>query len=74
MAPFKTNAKVGEEAPLQIPDSGRDGVLLDTKRRQSTMDLHLNQVLASMVNSRRLSGKIRRCGWSEKCGVRLQDA
>ena len=55
-APPTTNAKEGEDAPLWIPDSGRDMVLLDAKWRQSTMELHLNQVLIQVVNVGRLSG------------------
>ena len=75
MAPPRTNAKEGESAPLRILDYGRDRVLLDAKRRQSTKESHLKQLLAHVVvNSRSLSGRIGRLGWSEKRGARLQDA
>ncbi len=68
-APPTTNAKAGEEAPLRIPDSGWDRVLLDAKWRQSTMESHLNQVLVQVVNVRRLPGTIGRHRWLEKCDV-----
>jgi hypothetical protein len=71
----KNKRKGGESAPLRIPDYGWDRVLLDAKRRQSTKELHLNQVLAHVVvNSRSLSGRIGRLGWLEKRGATLQDA
>jgi hypothetical protein len=74
-APPRTNKKVGEAAPLQIPDYGRDRVLPDAKRRQSPNESHRKQVLAHVVvNSRSVSGKIERLGWSEECDARLEDA
>ena len=74
-APPRTNAKAGELAPLRIADYGRDRVLLDAKRRQSTKELHLKQLVAHVVvNSRSLSGRIGRHGWSEKRDAGLQDA
>ena len=74
-APPRTNKKAGELAPLRIPDYGRDRVLLDAKRRQSTKESHLKQLLAHVVvNSRSLSGRIGRLEWSEKRDARLQDA
>jgi hypothetical protein len=74
-APPRTNAKGGELAPLQIPDYGWDRVLSDAKRRQSTKDSYLTQLVVHVVaNSRSLSGRIGRLGWSEKRNARLQDA
>jgi hypothetical protein len=69
-APPRTNAKGGELAPLLlwIPDYGRDRVLLDATRRQSTKESHLT------ANSRRISGMIGGLGWSEKRDARSQDA
>ena len=76
-APPRTNAKVGESVPLRIPDYGQDRVLLDAKRRQSTKESHLTQLVAHVVvnsRSRSLSGRIGRLEWSEKRDARLQDA
>ncbi len=67
-APPRTNAKGGELAHLRIPDYGRDRVLPDTTRRQSTKESHLTD------NSRSPSGMIEGLGWSEKRDARLQDA
>jgi hypothetical protein len=68
VAPPRTNAKGGELAPLRRPDHGRDRVLLDATRRQSTKELHLT------ANSWSLSGMIEGLGWSEKLDARSRDA
>ncbi len=47
--------------PLRIPDYGRDRVLSDATRRQSTKESHLTQLVVHVVaNSRSLSGMIGR--------------
>jgi hypothetical protein len=75
VAPPKANAKAwGRAPPLREPDFGRVRVLSDAKQRQSTKKSHHNQVLREVINIRKISGRIGRRRWSEKRGVRLQDA
>ncbi len=58
----------GGLAPLRIPDYGRDRVLSDATRRQSTKESHLT------ANIRSLSGMIGGLGWSEKRDAWSRDA
>ncbi len=51
-----------------MPDHGRDRVLLDATRRQSTTESHLT------ANSWSLSGMIEGLGWSEKRDAWSRDA
>ena len=51
-----------------MPDHGRDRVLLDATRRQSTTESHLT------ANSWSLSGMIEGLGWSEKRDAKSRDA
>jgi hypothetical protein len=55
-------------APLRMPDHGRDRVLLDATRRQSTTKSHLT------AKSWSLSGMIEGLGWSEKRDAKSRDA
>ena len=58
-APPRTNAKWGELAHLQIPDSGRVRVLSDATKRESTKESHLT------ANGRSPFGMIKGLRWSE---------